>query len=117
MLRNRKAHVDPVCLVPVILVLVSGAYVLSIIYSGNTVPNNYILVFAVLAILSQVVHLFHHGITPISGVFMIVIFIIALLLLRFSIGNVEGIGEFYTANMKWVVISIMGLDVIKTIAP
>ena len=115
MIRNRKAHIDPICIVPTTLLVIVGGIMLSWVFSGAEVLMPALLGFAVLAMVSPLVHLFHHGLSPISGIVVVLMLLVSIFLMRFALGNPDPVGEFYFENLGSIIPMVIALDVIKLV--
>jgi len=114
-MKNIRAHVDPICIIPVTIGLILGGLVTATLYGGGTPASYLVIAFAGTILVSQIVHLFHHGINPISGIIGLVVFIMSMLLIRATLGTAGGLGEFYLNNLIYLAPSLMVLDLVKTL--
>ena len=116
MLLNRKAHFDPLCLVGTLLVIILGGVVAFFARVGK-VPQPLVVLFVVILLGSTLLHFFHHGFTPISGIISLIIIIISIVLLRGFYGHGGVFIEYYYANMFYLTIGLISLDIVKTASP
>jgi uncharacterized membrane protein HdeD (DUF308 family) len=117
MLRNRKAHIDPICIITTLVLIILGLVALFFPWGRSGVPSFLIVGFAFMALISQIVHLFHDGLRPISGIMSLLVFIVAILMLRSLFGTGGDIAGYYLENVKLVIPAIIALDFIKLISP
>jgi len=113
MFQNKKAHFDPLCTGSFVATLIIGAILFSQIRNP---PEMLIIIFALVAVTSQVIHIAHHGINPLGGVISLVILVTALFLLRYIFGNVDVVGRLLIDNLAFVVPAVVLLDGIKVVA-
>ncbi|MFH1424575.1 MAG: hypothetical protein ABIG20_02710 [archaeon] len=117
MLRNTKAHIDPICVIPTTLLVIMGVIILSWALAGDKIWMPAVLIFSMLVIISPLVHLFHHGLTPISGVMGALMLLVGIFMLRFAVGNADPVGSFYFDNLTTIIPIVIALDVLKMVSP
>lgn len=115
-MKNRKGHFDLVCLTGSFLVLIFGGVVAFFSISKGDVSPILIGAFGIVIIISIMIHIFHHGFMPISGIISLVLIIFAMILLRGLYGDGNALIEWYGENLFYVTIAIIILDFSKTIA-
>ena len=116
MIQNRKAHADPLCITFMVFALAAGGVSLANVLSARSPSMMYVIVFAALALLAAMVHIFHHGFHPIGMIFGAVILLLSIMLIRVAIGNPTPFSRFYLENLNYVIPSIMALIFLNTIA-
>ena len=116
MLRNTKAHADPLCIMFMVFALAAGAVSLTNVLSSRSPNMIYVLAFAVLALVAVFVHIFHHGFHPISIIFGVVLLALSIMLIRVAIGNSTPFSRFYLENLNYIIMSMMALTFLNTIA-
>jgi hypothetical protein len=114
MLRNTKAHGDPLCVSIFILVLIAGGFISWLAYSGEEIIELYITAFAGLLLFSLLIHLFHHGITPISGFCSLILFLVSVFMLRASLGTPTPAIDIFYNNVGMIFPFLIALDAVKT---
>lgn len=117
MILNRKAHIDPLCIIPTTLLLIVGGIVLSSVWAGDTIWMPVLITFAALSLVSPLIKLFHHGLKPISGIITVLMVIVAIFLLRTTLGNPDPVGEFYMENLVAIIPLVLGMDIVNMLLP
>ncbi|MFH1424625.1 MAG: hypothetical protein ABIG20_02980 [archaeon] len=115
MLRNRKAHMNPLCLGIQGAVIVSGIYFTYLLMSA-AFPTMYFFIFAIILFASQFIHLMFGIKNPIGYVLMLIITFSALIMMKaiYSFPD-SGVTDFLLANALFIIPIFVALDITRNI--
>lgn len=116
-IKNTKAHFDPLCLIGSLLVIIFGGIVAAFSIISGEVSVVLISAFAIVILIATITHIFHHGFTPVAGIISIILMGFAIVILRGAFGHTGAFIDFYMENIFYLTIAVIGLDIMRIVVP
>ncbi len=112
---NNKAHLNPVIIGAFIVVLAVGLFLLYTGKTGHEISVKLIVLFVLIAIAFQFVHLLVAGFEIPELIASVIVFALSIIVLRFVIGTGGDIASTVYNNIVLVTAVILALDFMQVV--